>query len=170
MALIHIFHHDVECLVRMLGSPLPPLLAGLGKLLSLLLVSHVVVARHVNAILLHIIAVIAETIHALIADLQSGLYQLVILVIAHGQRGVERTREKQVDVLSKPHPLIVQMILLTHTDGQLSEPNAPDAHLGTLLRQRVLAACRYDDHRIVHRCLQNIHQGRSALNVFQCLT
>ena len=62
------------------------------------------------------------------------------------------------------------MILDAHANGQLSETHTPDAHLGSLLRQRVYSAGRNDHHRIVHRCLKDVHQGYAVVDDFHCLT
>ena len=167
---IHILHHDVERLLGVSGSPLPALTAGLRETPRLLPMGGVVFAGHVHTVLLHVIAVVAEAVHVLIAHLHARLHQLVILVVTHRQRGIEGSRHKQIDVLGEAHPLIVQMVLDAHADGQLSEAHAPDAHVGALLLQRVFTTCRDDDHRIVHRCLQDIHQGDAVVDNLQRLT
>ena len=154
----------------MLGCPLPPFPAGLGKAPSLFHMAVVVVASHINAVLLYIIAMVAEAIDILLPHLHACLHELVILVVAHGKRGIEGTCHKQVDVLCEAHPLVVEVVPIAHADGQLSEVHAPDAHASAFLRQWVFAASRDDDHGVVHRCLQNIDQWDAAVHYLQSLT
>ena len=154
----------------MLGSPLPPLTAGLGKAASLIAVLLVIFARHIHAILLHVITVVTETIYILVGYRHTCLHQLVVLVVAHSQCGVECTSHKQVDILGKPHKFVIQVILDTHADGQLPEPHTPDTHAGTFLLERVLIAGRHDNHRVVHGCLQDVDQGDTAVHDLQGLT
>ena len=101
----------------MFDGPLPSFLAGLGEAARLLLVLGIVFTGHIDAVLLHVVSVVTEAIHVLVGHLDTRLYQLVILVIAHGQRGIESTSRKQVDVMGKAHPLVVQMVLDAHADG-----------------------------------------------------
>ena len=65
-------------------SPLPPFPTGLGEAFGPIGMLLVVGTRHIDTILLHVVVVITETIHRLLADLKSCLYQLVILVVTHG--------------------------------------------------------------------------------------
>ena len=154
----------------MLCSPLPPLAASLGKLEGLFAMLLVVVAPHIYAIFLHIVAVVAESVHVLIRNLYSCLYQLVILVVAHSQRGIERTRHKQVDVLGKAYKLVVKMVHDAHADGQLSEAYTPDAYTCALMLKRVLVlGCHYN-HCIVHRRLQDVYQWHTVANYLERLT
>ena len=62
------------------------------------------------------------------------------------------------------------MILDAHAHRQLSKADTPDTDLGTFLCQRVLVAGRDDNHRIVHRRLENIHQGNAVVYNLQGLT
>ena len=125
----------------MFGSPLPTLAAGLGEASGLVAMLLIVLARHIDAVLLHVVAVVAEAIDILVGDLDAGLKELVVLVVAHRQRGIEGAGDEEVDVLCDAHPLVVEVIFVAHADGQLSEAYAPDAHSCTPLCQRVLAAC-----------------------------
>ena len=169
MVFLDILHHDVQCLLRMGGGPLPAFPAGLGETACLLLVPLIVLAGHIDTVLLHVVAVVAEAVHVLVGHPDACLHQLVVLIVTHGQRGVEGTGHKQVDVLGKAHPLVVQMVLDAHADGQLPEARTPDANLGTLQRQRVFVAGRHDDYRVVHRRLQDIDQRDAVVNNLQGL-
>ena len=113
---------------------------------------------------------VAEAIDVLLVHLETRLHQLIILVVTHGESRVERTGHKQVDALCATHPLVVQTLLHAHADGQLTELHVPNADPRTFLRQRILATSRNDDHRIVHRRLQNVHQWHTAVHNLQRLT
>ena len=153
----------------MFGSPLPPLPAGSSKLPGLLAVLLVVGTRHIDTILLYVVTMIAESVNALLIQFQTSLYQLIVLIVAQSQCSIKRTRQEEVDVLGKAHPFVVQMFLETHDDGQLPETDTPDAHFGALLRQRVFASGRNDDHPVVHRRLENIHQRKASIHNLYCL-
>ena len=117
MVLVNILHHDVQRLFGMLGGPLPPLPAGLGEAVCLFLVLRIVFTSHIDTVLLHVVSVVTEAVHVLVGHLDARLYQLVVLIIAHGQRSIESTCHEQVDVLGEAHPLVAQVFLFTHADG-----------------------------------------------------
>ena len=152
-SLVYVLHHDVECFIRMLCCPFPALPAGLGETKRLILVLGIVLTSHIDTIFLHVVTMIAETVYILVVCLYTCLYQLVVFIVAHGQRGIEGTREEEIDILCKANPLVIQMVLDAHADGQLSEVHTPDAHTGTLLSQRILTTSRDNYHSIIHRCL-----------------
>ena len=112
----------------------------------------IVLTGHIEAILLHVVAVVAEAIDCLVADVNACLNQLVVFIVTHGDRGIECTGNEQVHTLSEVHPLVVQVFLLAHADGQMAKAQE-EAHACAFLRERVFATCRDDDHGVVHRCL-----------------
>ena len=103
-------------------------------------------------------------------EAQARLQQLVVFVVAHRQRGVDGSRHEEVQVRGKTYPLIVKVVLHTHAYSQLAEPHAPDAHTGTLLFQRILAAARDDDHRVVHGCLKDVDDWYAVVHNLHRLT
>ena len=124
----------------------------------------VVVAAHVQTIVLNIVTVVAKAINIILGKCKAHLHQLVVLVVAHSQRSVDGTFYKQVEVRCKLYPLVIQMLLATHADGHLSESGTPDTHTGALLRERILTTARYDNRRVVHRCLQDVHQRHTFVH------
>ena len=118
----------------------------------------VVVAAHVQTIVLNIVTMVGKAVNIIFSKGKAHLHQLVVLVIAHSQRGVDGTFYKQVEVRGKLYPLVIQMLLATHANSHLSKASMPDTHAGTLLRKWILSTARYNHHGIVHRCLQDIHQ------------
>ena len=154
----------------MLCCPFPALPAGLGETMCLILVLGIVLTSHIDTIFLHVVTMIAETVNILVVSLYTCLYQLVVFIVAHGQRGIEGTREEKVDILCETDPLVIQMVLDAHADGQLSEAHTPDANTGTLVSQRIPTTSRDNYHRIVHRCLQDIHQRNALIDYLHGLT
>ena len=165
----HVFHDDVQRLFRMLGRPFPAPAAGVGKLLRLLLVVHIVVVAHVHAVLLDIVLVVAEAVHAGIVELHAALHQLVEFIVRHGEGRVDGTLYEEVDGGRSRNPVVVEVLPVAQAEGQLAETGEPAAHPGPLLGQRVNTPAGDDNHGIVHRRLEDVHQRHVAADDFQCL-
>ena len=54
----------------------------------------IVLASHIDAIFLDVIAVVSKAIDILFVNLNTSLNQLQIFIIAHRQNSIERTRHK----------------------------------------------------------------------------
>ena len=132
--------------------------------------SLVIVATHVNTILLDIISVIAETIHIILSKCKAHLQQLIVLIVAHGQCAIDGALEEEVHIRCKTNPLVVKMLLVAHAHSDLAESCLPHTHTSTHLLKRILIATRNNDCCVVHGCLQNVYQGDAIVDQFQSLT
>ena len=93
---------------------------------------------HIDAVFLNVVTVVTETIDVVVGQCDARLQQLVVFVIAHGEGSVDGSSYKQVDVVGKGNPLVVQTLFHAHADGYLSEACIPNTNLATFLLKGIL--------------------------------
>ena len=169
VVLVDIFHHDLQRLVLVLGGPFPAFPAGFGKGTGLVLVFFVIRPGHVDAVFLNVVAVVAEAVHALVRNRDAGLHELVVFIVTHRDRCINGALDEEIDVGREADPVIVEVLLDAHAHRDLAEPGAPDSHARSFLGQRVDTAARDDDHRVVHRGLEDVDERDACIHNFHRL-
>ena len=95
---------------------------------------------------------------------QAGLQKLVVLVVTHRKGGINRSGHEESDARSRSNPLKVKFLPGSHIMCHLSVAGPPFEDLGMTERKRVAAIAGNDDHRRIHRCLEDVVQRKTAVN------
>ena len=148
----------------MSSNPFPTFARSSGKLLAGFGMGLVVAALHINPLLLNIVAMLAETINALITHSETRLKQLQIFIIGRGHCSINSTRDKKVDMTSTGNNLVIQLFFFTKNIGQIIGIGIKDGHFLTIHFQRIFAPTRDEQVTAVHRILKNIHQRNALRN------
>ena len=118
-----------------------------------------VILCHIKSIIGYIITYVAQIQHLIFPDPLTCSLQLIVLIIAHGQRSIYGTRDIEIGMRYKGHPVDIQVSFPSYCDGQHrgSRPEVPHplAVQALDILQRLV---RYNHQTALLEILQHIHQ------------